>query len=74
MIQKIIGLHSGTCSGEGSRVTGAGGGVVVGVGIVVGGVGVVVRINSSGSIAEWLRFSTSVMVVVMIVVVVVMRI
>lgn len=72
MIQKIIGLHSGTCSGEGSRVTGAGGGVVVGVGIVVGGV--VVRINSSGSIAEWLRFSTSVMVVVMIVVVVVMRI
>lgn len=69
MIQKIIGLHSGTCSGEGSRVTGAG----VGVGIVVVG-GVVVRINSGGSIAEWLRFSTSVMVVMIVVVVVVMQI
>lgn len=83
MIQKIIGLHTGSdASDSGGSTSGSSGNsssrfaVTVVAGIVVVVVGcccgiVVVRINS-GSIAEWLRFSTG--VVMVMVVIVVMRI
>lgn len=79
MIQEIIGLDScgrsiTTSSSSSDSIT-----TTVDVVVVVHDVGCgcrccVVRINGSSSIAEWLRFSTGMMVVVMMMVMIVMHV
>lgn len=82
MIQEIIGLHTcgaSTRSSSSDSITVVVVHDVVGVGVVVVGCGCccsccsVVRINDgSSSIAEWLRFSTGMVMVVIMMVMVVM--